>query len=70
MVSVCVSGGVSGCLGMYQYKIHWQNIITGQDTQILPFFQCPLMRKNGYVWGKADGVWGCLDGIWSCLGGV
>ena len=42
-----VSGGVwlvcKGCLGMYQYQIHFQKIMLGQ---ILPFLPMPSYTSN------------------------
>ena len=37
--------------------------ILGHDTQILLFFQCPVLHKNACVLGCLDCVCGCLDHI-------
>ena len=38
--------------------------ILGHDTQILLFFQCPVLHKNACVLGCLDCVCGCQDGVW------
>ena len=53
-----------GCLGMYQYQSHWQQVI---QVICFLFFKCPLKRKNVFVWGCLDGVCRCLGVTWWCL---
>ena len=40
------------------------------DTQILPFFQCPVLNKNALSGGVQivyGGVWMGYEGVWGCV---
>ena len=75
-----VSEGVwieSECVwGCIKTKSVGRNVKKVLPAQILPFFQCPLIIKNAYIWGVSgwclwvsDGVWISSGGVWQMSGG-
>jgi len=68
------SESVWGCIDT---KSVGKNLYRSWQLRYSLFFQCPLIRKDAYVWGVSgwclwvsDGVWIISGGVWQKSGGV